>query len=54
MDFIRFDNRNHHPALFMQGNNHINGIGNFRGQVKYLMRKYNGIPEETFLLFLKE
>ena len=34
--------------------NHINGIENFWNQAKRVLRKYNGIPKETFGLFLKE
>jgi transposase len=34
--------------------NHINGIENFWSQAKRVLRKYNGIPKESFFLFLKE
>jgi transposase len=34
--------------------NHINGIDNFWNQAKRVLRKYNGIPKDSFPLFLKE
>ena len=34
--------------------NHINGIENFWNQAKRVLRKYNGIPKDSFPLFLKE
>ena len=40
--------------LFATGKNHINGIENFWNQAKRVLRKYNGIPKESFPLFLKE
>jgi transposase len=40
--------------LFARGKNHINGIENFWNQAKRVLRKYNGIPKESFPLFLKE
>lgn len=43
-----------HSTLFAQGKNHINGIENFWNQAKRVLRKYNGIPKESFPLFLKE
>ena len=43
-----------HSALFAIGRNHINGIENFWNQAKRVLRKYNGIPKESFPLFLKE
>ena len=46
--------RINHSALFVTGKNHINGIENFWNQAKRVLRKYNGIPKESFLLFLKE
>ena len=46
--------RINHPALFATGKNHINGIENFWNQAKRVLRKYNGIPKESFPLFLKE
>lgn len=46
--------RINHSIDFARGNNHINGIENFWNQAKRVMRKYNGIPKDTFPLFLKE
>ncbi len=46
--------RINHSQLFGQGKNHINGIENFWNQAKRVLRKYNGIPKESFPLFLKE
>lgn len=46
--------RINHSELFAKKNNHINGIENFWSQAKRVLRKYNGIPENNFNLFLKE
>jgi len=46
--------RINHSKLFANGRNHINGIENFWNQAKRVLRKYNGIPKESFPLFLKE
>jgi len=46
--------RINHSKLFSRGLNHINGIENFWNQAKRVLRKYNGIPKKSFLLFLKE
>jgi len=46
--------RINHSVLFADKKNHINGIENFWNQAKRHMRKFNGIPKETFGLFLKE
>ena len=46
--------RINHSALFATGKNHINGIENFWNQAKRVLRKHNGIPKESFPLFLKE
>ena len=46
--------RINHSALFATGKNHINGIENFWNQAKRVLRKYNGIPKQSFPLFLKE
>jgi transposase len=43
-----------HSQHFAQGKNHINGIENFWNQAKQVLRKYNGIPKDSFPLFLKE
>lgn len=47
--------RINHSTHFGEGKfNHINGIENFWNQAKRVLRKYNGIPKESFYLFLKE
>jgi transposase len=46
--------RINHSELFVDKHNHINGIENFWNQAKRHLRKYNGIPEKHFHLFLKE
>lgn len=46
--------RINHSKLFANGHNHINGIENFWNQAKRHLRKYNGVPKENFILFLKE
>lgn len=51
-DFKHF--RINHSKLFSDKKNHINGIENFWNQAKRHMRKFNGVPKESFPLFLKE
>jgi transposase len=46
--------RINHSEFFADKQNHINGIENFWNQAKRWLRKYNGIPKDSFLLFLKE
>ena len=46
--------RINHSKLFADKKNHINGIENFWNQAKRHMRKFNGVPKESFGLFLKE
>ena len=46
--------RINHSKLFADKKNHINGIENFWNQAKRHMRKFNGVPREYFVLFLKE
>ena len=46
--------RINHSQLFAEGRNHINGIENFWNQAKRHMRKFNGVPKDNFVLFLKE
>jgi transposase len=46
--------RINHSELFADKHNHINGIENFWNQAKRTLRKYNGIPKESFPDFLKE
>ena len=49
-----YHERINHSKLFARGKNHINGIENFWNQAKRVLRKYNGIDEKFFPLFLKE
>ena len=49
-----YHERINHSKLFATGKNHINGIENFWNQAKRVLRKYNGIPKESFSLFLEE
>ena len=49
-----YHERINHSKLFGRGKNHINGIENFWNQAKRVLRKYNGIPKESFSQFLKE
>ena len=46
--------RINHSKLFADKRNHINGIENFWNQAKRHMRKFNGIPKDNFVLYLKE
>lgn len=45
---------NHTETFAASKRNHINGIENFWNQAKRHLRKFNGIPKETFPLYLKE
>ena len=45
---------NHGKRFVAKGGKHINGIENFWNQAKRHLRKYNGIPRQSFNLFLKE
>lgn len=45
---------NHSKRFVAKGGKHINGIENFWNQAKRHLRKYNGIPRQSFNLFLKE
>ena len=47
-----YHERINHSERFGDGKNHINGIENFWNQAKRVLRKYNGIPEDSFPLFL--
>ena len=49
-----YHERINHSERFGDGKNHINGIENFWNQAKRVLRKYNGIPNDSFPLFLKE
>lgn len=46
--------RINHSIEFARGRNHINGIENFWSQAKRVLHRYNGIPKDSFPLFLKE
>lgn len=46
--------RVNHSELFADDANHINGIENFWNQAKRHLRRYNGIPQQHFRLFIKE
>jgi len=46
--------RINHSELFADRQNHINGIENFWNQAKRHLRRFNGIPKDSFYLFLKE
>lgn len=46
--------RINHSEAFAEDRNHINGIENFWNQAKRHLRRFNGIPEQHFHLFLKE
>lgn len=46
--------RINHSERFADRQNHINGIENFWNQAKRHMRRFNGIPKDSFFLFLKE
>ena len=45
---------NHQVELAGDGGRHINGIENFWNQAKRHLRKFNGVPKESFPLFLQE
>ena len=46
--------RINHSKLFADKRNHMNGIENFWNQAKRHMGKFNGIPKDNFVLYLKE
>jgi transposase len=55
IDVTQFQHhRINHSELFADRSNHINGIENFWNQAKRWLRKYNGIPKDSFPMFLKE
>ena len=51
-DFKHF--RINHSDAFAENKNHIDGIENFWNQAKRHMRRFNGIPRDSFPLFLEE
>lgn len=55
LDVSAFHHRRvHHGEGFAVGETHINGIENFWSQAKRHLRRFNGIPRQSFRLFLKE
>lgn len=44
----------HGRDQFARGTRHINGIESFRGYAKRRLAKFNGVPDITFYLHLKE
>ena len=46
--------RINHSEKFVDERNHIDGIENFWNQAKRHLRRFNGIPKQSFHLFLKE
>ena len=55
LDVSDFHHRRiNHSELFADKANHINGIENFWNQAKRHLRRFNGIPKESFYWFLKE
>jgi transposase len=45
---------NHSEELAAEGGRHINGIENFWSQAKRHFRRFNGVPKDSFPLFLQE
>ena len=46
--------RINHAERFGHERPHINGIENFWNQAKRHLRRFNGVPKQSFYLFLKE
>ena len=46
--------RINHSETFVEAHNHINGIENFWNQAKRHLRRFNGVPRQSFVLYLKE
>lgn len=44
----------HHKNEFARKRNHVNGIESFWSYAKRRLRKFNGVPKDKFLLYLKE
>ncbi len=42
------------PYCFVEERNQINGIETFWNQAKRHLRRFNGVPKQSFYLFLKE
>ncbi len=56
LDVSEFHHRrvNHSKVFVSKRGHHINGIENFWNQAKRHLRRFNGIPKESFYGFLKE
>lgn len=55
LDISQFHHRRiNHSRLFADKDNHINGIENFWNQAKRHLRRFNGVPQKHFNLFIKE
>ena len=56
LDVSAFHHRriNHSKAFVSKRGHHINGIENFWSQAKRHLRRFNGIPKDSFYWFLKE
>ena len=56
LDVSEFHHRrvNHSRTFVSKRGHHINGIENFWNQTKRHMRRFNGIPKDSFYWFLKE
>lgn len=56
LDVPEFHHRrvNHSKVFVSTRGHHINGIENFWSHAKWHLRRFNGIPKESFYWFLKE
>ena len=56
LDVSEFHHRrvNHSKVFVSKKGHHINGIENFWNQAKRHLRRFNGIPKDSFYWFLKE
>ena len=56
LDVSEFHHRrvNHSKVFVSKRGHHINGIENFWSQAKRHLRRFNGIPKDSFYWFLKE
>jgi len=56
LDVSEFHHRrvNHSKVFVSKRGHHINGIENFWNQAKRHLRRFNGIPKDSFYWFLKE
>ncbi len=54
LDISQFRHKRiNHSTLFADKENHINGIENFWNQAKRHLRRFNGVPQNTFTYLLK-